>query len=504
MMYKRSLLLLSTVFISLSTFSQSNSFNNENSIIIFDNYVQTPESLNSVNDKSIASDEPIEKSFEGVIELDISKLRITSKKLTILLPNGDTLKFKNKYIETTTDGKLMWMGTDKSKNNAEIYVIYDEDELNATFNYNNRQYSLEQLSESQFGISSVEITNEHYEDESDSADSDIHNNHKSEAAIQTSLKQAITNAQSNGTNVIRLLAIRDVGLWNTANLNAGIQYIKDAIRNSHLDQHIQLDQVATVELDIPTRQGNFHNAFFDIVYGRVPAINEARDYHGADLVLIYIDSVLTHAGKVGALGVTNKDNAFFLIDADSTPIVYSHEFAHLFGGRHSNDASGTYEHGYTSSWVFNTPLGQDNGSPHINYYSTPDYSYQGRVLGTSHKNDVRRKMIEWAPIIAAINDIPTNKVDAPALNNPPMACYGQNSLFWTQEYGVGNMTYKVYRSNDRSMSNAFLQYSGSNLGTSLDITSFASHRHIAVKACDNNGCSNYSNVETLNYFNGCP
>lgn len=176
-----------------------------------------------------------------------------------------------------------------------------------------------------------------------------------------------------------------------------------------------------------------------------------RDTHQADLVILltdgnYHDNYYTYYGIVDNIGPSNTE-AYAIVEADqaTAKYIFAHEAGHLFGGRHHNDPSGSFQHGYyfkTGWWPFRkdrTTIMYANPSDYILHYSNPDVEYKNKATGTSSTNDVARKLRAEALTVEAFRPFP-----------PPLSVYisgptkGNNSGTYTWYANVSNGTASSY------------------------------------------------------------
>jgi hypothetical protein len=176
-----------------------------------------------------------------------------------------------------------------------------------------------------------------------------------------------------------------------------------------------------------------------------------RDTHQADLVILltdgnYHDNYYTYYGIVDNIGPSNTE-AYAIVEADqaTAKYIFAHEAGHLFGGRHHNDPSGSFQHGYyfkTGWWPFRkdrTTIMYANPGDYILHYSNPDVEYKNKATGTSSTNDVARKLRAEALTVEAFRPF-----------TPPLSVYisgptkGNNSGTYTWYANVSNGTASSY------------------------------------------------------------
>lgn len=94
----------------------------------------------------------------------------------------------------------------------------------------------------------------------------------------------------------------------------------------------------------------------------------------------------------------------------------------------------------------------------------------------------------------------TAYLPAPSLDVYPFGCWGYHSVVWTAVNGATN--YKLYKSPYSNFNNPSVIYDGSNTNTVVNVPTNTTW-YLRVKACDANGCSDYSNQRSATWINGC-
>lgn len=258
---------------------------------------------------------------------------------------------------------------------------------------------------------------------------------------------------------------------NTASL--AISQMNDAISNSAVNSSLYMTLAGIQHLQFTETAFIWNDA--DNLSTNATATN-LRNTNEADLVILLIDGNYsdgsgTYYGVVDEIGPDNA-NAYSIVEADaatSSRYTFAHEACHLFGGRHNNDPSGSYEHGYTFKtgiWPFRTDrytvmhlVGND---PRILHYSNPDVEYKNKATGTTSYNDVARKLEVEAPTVEAFRTF-----------TPPLDAYISGP---TKGYNSGTYTWYAVVSNGTTPYSYLWEYSldGFNytgtLGTSSSVT----------------------------------
>ena len=126
-----------------------------------------------------------------------------------------------------------------------------------------------------------------------------------------------------------------------------------------------------------------------------------RNATNADLVVLMTNGTSggygSYSGMVAAFG-PNDMNAYAIIQtiyATANERAFAHEVGHLFGAKHQNDPTATYERGYIFGTGFlnlkqNATLMATRNRNKIDHISNPDVRYKNRATGTSDRNNARQ------------------------------------------------------------------------------------------------------------------
>ncbi|MGO1003657.1 pre-peptidase C-terminal domain-containing protein [Lysobacter sp. CA196] len=220
-----------------------------------------------------------------------------------------------------------------------------------------------------------------------------------------------------------------------SHLDLGIASANLAYQNSKVGITLELTNV--LELDYSSRAGDPYldlrravapgDGYMDVIHGE-------RNANAADFVLLVTDSK-TYADPTRGIAGLAK-----LYAGESEAIAYvsswhligytiAHEFGHLMGAHHDSlDNPGGNRHfrygqGYcTSDAKYFTVMGTGlNCGTRIGYFSSPELTYGGQILGSADLNDNRRVLIENKHRVAAFRGAPI-----PA-NSPPAADFSVSS-----------------------------------------------------------------------------
>jgi peptidyl-Asp metalloendopeptidase len=145
---------------------------------------------------------------------------------------------------------------------------------------------------------------------------------------------------------------------------------------------------------------------------RIDEVHGLRRQHGADVVTL-LGSGYTSGGAcgvgylMGSPSTSFAPYAFNVVDQACAAgnLTYAHEVGHNQGLHHDPANAGStpaypYAYGYQDpGGAFRTVLSY-GGAPRIQYLSSPNVSYNGRVTGTSSQDNARA-LTSTAPVVAA-------------------------------------------------------------------------------------------------------
>lgn len=207
--------------------------------------------------------------------------------------------------------------------------------------------------------------------------------------------------------------------------------------------------------------------------------------------------------------------------------TFPHEIGHILGGFHDWEAldpdgdgqpNATNPHfttgyGYLSddnSW--HTMMGVCNTAMCAGrqlFWSNPDddRTFNGERTGDDTNDpvvsDMRTALNGSMPNASnwRVNPAPPSRPSV--LDVQPQFCFGSNLVEWSASSGVVG-SYELYKSSSSNFSSQTLVYKGTDLATSITISSSESPQYLRIRACNGGGCSSYRNGDqTATYTNGC-
>jgi Metallo-peptidase family M12/Secretion system C-terminal sorting domain len=177
--------------------------------------------------------------------------------------------------------------------------------------------------------------------------------------------------------------------------------------------------------------------------------NTRRDLLNADIVVLLTAAGYNVGGTIFGIAASvepsnNQAAAIVEVTSPQTRHTFAHEVAHLFGARHDlgnnngGDPGGAaYAHGFQSNNGLNTILQRvPNGALRIPFYSNPNISVGGSIIGIAETNDNARRIGENTPIMANFrpNGFSAN------IEGPDIAIYNYN-LTWEAYSQCGQQPY---------------------------------------------------------------
>jgi Matrixin/Putative peptidoglycan binding domain len=241
------------------------------------------------------------------------------------------------------------------------------------------------------------------------------------------------------------------------------------------------------------------------------ALSYRQVNYSTDLPQVQIDAVVTsafakwtHANtRLGITKLTGGAGGDILLSFqpqfhqhDGTPAEFgANTLAH--SGYPVSDLSGDVHFNDALAWTAEGVGGQDLLASTLHEL--------GHSLGLAHSSDPDSVM---QPAHHGMHDLGADDIlgirtlyppTAPHLTNINNACFGTNSLLWTESAGA--IHYELFRSTSSSFTNPVLVSADSDTFEEVQVPS--SGWWLRVKACWGPICSAYSNQVRANYFNGC-
>jgi hypothetical protein len=236
-----------------------------------------------------------------------------------------------------------------------------------------------------------------------------------------------------------------------------------------------------------------------------------RNQYHADLVAIIVSrqesSKQTNKDQ-GVCGLGNTDvdesSAFSLTRVTCENYTFVHEIGHNLGAAHNplnaNQVHYSYAHGYrNSSNNYRTVMAYDSESEccdRIPYWSSSTNTRNGLPLGQPGVNENDKLMELRAPVVSQFR--PPYPDTTPSLNITTDYCRGLGTANWSSVDGA--TSYELLVSDYSDMSYSYTAYSGSETSHRYNIDK---DKHLAVRACDSDGCGELSLSKWAQYYIPC-
>ncbi|MEI2453437.1 pre-peptidase C-terminal domain-containing protein [Lysobacter firmicutimachus] len=396
--------------------------------------------------------------FVGEIKPSATSLRVTgaagspgASQLRIMKLNAATVSENSSEIEVdlggdrvtlvlesarhTDSGSLLWVGhvreTSKSRRMTGREVVHDAlnsvilvrrgDNVTGSVRINGALFSIRPLSNGEHAVERVE--------ESASGHDEVLSSPGGAPKPAQSYPQRLATgavgpaALNAGEQVtIRVMAavtkdaIASYGADIRSLVERGIAEANLGYSNSRTGITLELTS-NILEMDYPSGSDQFVNLERAInpADGYMDQIHTARNAESADVVLL----ITRPQGFISGIAHLNADEskAIALVSVHSMINNYTvgHEISHLLGAGHdsyTNPGGNSYFRygqghcaadgslGTIMTYAWSCP-GWSVSSARVNYYSSPELTYNGRSLGTADLNDNRRVLIENKHRVAA-------------------------------------------------------------------------------------------------------
>lgn len=195
-----------------------------------------------------------------------------------------------------------------------------------------------------------------------------------------------------------------------ARIQLAVDYTNTVYENSQIPVHVNL--VATIGLDHNETTTNAENIWMsDPFDGRMEEVDILREQYSADVVSLWAYFIQGACGRASAI-LGTVVSASHVTRVSCGGQTFAHELGHNQGARHNmeEDSSLTpfaYGHGTGSSagqWrtimSYVSACSPSSVCTRIPYFSTPNLTYAGEVIGDASRRDNARVITETAAQIA--------------------------------------------------------------------------------------------------------
>ncbi len=349
----------------------------------------------------------VSKATKNHTVLSAAQITLTVETTAIKLPlNGELVKFTKKTASVSSSGNLVWHGITASGDQATL--VQSQIGITGTIHLENQLFKLSpsfQEGHNLIEIDEAAMPREHSEEyapEQPAAMLSLSNLVIDDTVTQMStpaeIKLLVVYTAAAKARVADINSLIDLSIseTNTGYQNSGVNASVSLVHKAQ----VNYTEASNSSTDL-SRLAGTNDGYMDEVHG-------LRDQYGADVVVL-VNDVNGYCGQADAIGA-NAQSAFAMVDWDCATGYYSfgHEIGHLQGARHNpeNDPSTTpyaFGHGYQdpqSRWRTVMAYNCSSGCTRINYWSNPNKTYNGDVMGTTSDNDNARVLNLTSPTIA--------------------------------------------------------------------------------------------------------
>ncbi|WP_405598523.1 MULTISPECIES: M12 family metallo-peptidase [unclassified Pseudoalteromonas] len=362
---------------------------------------------------------------------------------------GNNIEFIKSTTSSSATGSLIWVG--KSLDGDEVTLIKSEKGISGTVKVGEHVYKLQPNKHSGHNFIELDPAKqpaEHAPDYKQSSNSNIASISEQILTAQNYQTAMASNAQSD---ISLLVLYTPAAAQKSGDINSLIDLAvvetNQGYQNSGVNAVVSVAHVSQINYTEATNSGTDLNRLAAKNDGYMDEAHTLRDQYGADVVIL-VNDVNGYCGQAKAIGA-NANSAFAMVDYDCATGYYSfgHEIGHLQGARHNpeNDPSTSpysFGHGYQqpqSQWRSVMAYNCTNNCTRINYWSNPNKSYNGDVMGTLAEHDNARVLNLTNPIIANFRSStppPTN--DNVLQNNQPITVSGARNSEQLFTFAVPN------------------------------------------------------------------
>ncbi len=188
-----------------------------------------------------------------------------------------------------------------------------------------------------------------------------------------------------------------------------VETTNKAFANSKIDVSLEMAGPSAVKLNY-NESDNLSTNLNRLTYrdGVIDNVHALRDTHQADLVALIVNSRAQSCGI--AWGNRDASFAFSVTESNCTSnFTFTHELGHNYGAAHdvANAGQAPYPYGYgyhhpRGDWgtIMTYPCRFGRRCPPVLFWSSPNLTYQGAVMGTAQKHHNQRVVDQRKDVIA--------------------------------------------------------------------------------------------------------
>lgn len=332
------------------------------------------------------------------IGLDLKNIR-KADAFAFTLPNGDHVHFDS--VKRKNNGKTFSItATSKQIEGYASFVVGQKGQLTGSIVTAHGHYVIRPVATG--GHIIAEPVNRSENDEP------VLSNFKSAANELNALNHLTiySDGTDSGNEITVMVPYTALAAANATDIESQIQLAVDeanlVLRNSQI--HTSINLVHSYQTDYTQDSKNSHPILLDMQFksdGDMDEIYPKRDEYAADIVMLITGQVNDACGRAYAIGAQWEFEAIAMTVQNCLLGNYTfvHEIGHLMGARHDDETDPTSEPFEFGHGIRNVAAGwrtamaypcSDTRCPRIPYFSNPQLSYQGNVLGTENLNNNAR------------------------------------------------------------------------------------------------------------------
>lgn len=397
---------------------------------------------------------------------------ISNELISLEMPDGNILSFKNSFMKLMRSGYQYWTGYDE-KNKVNLSMVVNGNEVTGMI----------RAEDSMFDINPLRNTSLHTLQEINASKLE---KESTPIEVQENVNKRKVIKNKSVTPTINILVAYTTAAKNnhSGNIESSIVLAEGNLDNSFSNSDItaDVDVVHTMEVSYSESSTSLLNLcrlttsmsytpggdcnIYSNLQDYMDIIHQKRyDYNAHVVVLITDDG----GPGIGWLK-SNKNTAFSVVREDRFVSTHTmaHEIGHNIGAQHNNSQDTnpyySYGHGYNynpSNWstIMAYP---PSGSIRINHFSNPDKTFAGVATGTSTDEDNARVWDNRAGIVANFNPpAPPLSVSISGAQNvvtPQSVTYTATASYGATPY----QSYMWYKKDTGSSSWTYLGSSSSN------------------------------------------
>lgn len=336
--------------------------------------------------------------------------RAISDEIEIELFNGKKIKLRNKKTNLRTENSYSWIGSVPGDKDSLAVLVVNNGSITGRIDIKGKTYRISptgegehQLSEIDFSVlPSLEHDMDHINGSELEAEATATEGGPSTSSVESSAQPY--NGVAQTINVLALYTNQAAQMYSDIQerVQLSVDYANLAYENSNIPHRVNLVGVLPSNHD-ESQDWNELLWMEDLYDGRLDQIAELREQYDADVVSLwayYIQDLCGRASTVHNEGY----NAFHILRAACSEYVFAHELGHNQGAYHNPEQDTQlipfpYAHGYgspTNQW--RTIMAYTNACegfcPQVPYFSNPDISLDGEVMGNIEESDNARRLTE--------------------------------------------------------------------------------------------------------------